>query len=304
MHRTRGSHIAKCLTDRGLRMWLLNMTALVTLLAGFALPVVASLTEQAATWAAPAAVTVAAPAVTAVTTEAVVAKPTTAVTTVTAATAAVRQNLVVLGDSVASGFACSCGGFATDLARANGPAALTNDAENGLTSQGLLAELSSPTLETALATATVVTVTIGANDFDESQAALASCVDATCYAGTLATMTEAIDQITTRIRQLTQPGATVVLTGYWNVFLDGAVGAGNGATYVATSDTLSRQVNAAIARIATRHQMLYADIYTPFKGDGSGDDTALLAADGDHPNAAGHHLIAQAIATAANLVSV
>ena len=49
--------------------------------------------------------------------------------------------------------------------------------------------------------------------------------------------------------------------------------------------------------------MLYADIYTPFKGDGSRDDTALLVADGDHPNAPGHLLIAAAIATAANLVA-
>ena len=156
----------------------------------------------------------------------------------------------MLGDSVASGYGCGCGGFGTDLARANGPAALTNDAENGLTSEGLLAELASPTLDAALATATVVTVTIGANDFDESQAGNGSCLDATCYAQTLTTMTAAINQITSRINQLTKPGTSVVLSGYWNVFLDGAVGAGNGADYVATSDVLTRQVNAAVARIA------------------------------------------------------
>ena len=128
----------------------------------------------------------------AVTTEAVAA------TATTATTAAVRQNLVVLGDSVASGFGCDCGGFGTALAKANGPASLTNDAENGLTSEGLLAQLSSTTLDTALATATTVTVTIGANDFDESQAADASCINATCYAATLQTMTTAINQITSQ----------------------------------------------------------------------------------------------------------
>ena len=227
---------------------------------------------------------------------------TEAVTATTTTTAAARQNLVVLGDSVASGYGSNCGGFGTDLAKANGPAALTNDAANGLTSEGLLAELASPTLRAALATATVVTVTIGANDFDESQAADASCLDATCYPATLETMTTAINQVSSRISQLTKPGTTVVLTGYWNVFLDGAVGARRGADHVATSDVLTRQVNAAIAQIASQHQMLYADIYTPFKGDGSRDDTALLAADGDHPNSAGHRVIAAAVAAAANLV--
>ena len=48
-----------------------------------------------------------------------------------------------------------------------------------------------------------------------------------------------------------------------------------------------------------RHSDTYVDIYTPFKGaDGSTDDTALLADDGDHPNAAGHQLIATALLAA------
>lgn len=291
MRRTQGSHVVG-----GLQLWLLNVLALVALLSGSAVSLLSSPTAQVSESTAAAAVVVPVSTV----------SPTPAATggvAVTAAAVAVRQNLVVLGDSVASGYACSCGGFAADLAQANGPAALTNDAENGLTSEGLLAELSSPTLDAALASATVVTVTIGANDFDESQAADTSCANATCYAATLQTMTTTIEAITSRLSALTKPGTTVVLTGYWNVFLDGAVGARNGATYVATSDTLSRQVNAAVSQIAAQHQMFYADIYTPFKGSGSGDDTALLAADGDHPNAAGHRVIAAAIAAAADLVS-
>ena len=304
MRQLTGSHVANCLKHRGLQMWVLNVSALVALLTGSAVPLLPSLTAQGGL--SPAAVP-AVVAVTPMTTVTPVATPpavaTEAVTANTPTTAGVRQNLVVLGDSVASGYGCSCGGFAADLAKANGPAALTNDAENGLTSAGLLAELSSPMLQAALASATVVTVTIGANDFDESQAANASCVNATCYAATLETMTTAITQITSRISQLTKPGSTVVLTGYWNVFLDGAVGAGNGANYVATSDALTRQVNASIAQIASQQHMLYADVYTPFKGDGSHDDTALLVSDGDHPNAAGHLLIAAAIAAASHLVS-
>lgn len=287
---------------RGLRMWLFNVSAVVALTANSAIPLMPSPSEQAGP--SGTKVQIAVPAVAAVVP---VATPpgvaAGAVTAISATTAAVRPNLVVLGDSVATGYGCSCGGFGSYLTQANSPAALTNDAENGLTGEGLLARLSSPSLKSALAAATVVTVTIGANDFDESQAAYTSCFNAACYATTLKTMTAAINQITSRITQLTKPGTTVVLTGYWNVFLDGAVGARNGANYVATSDALSRQVNAAITEIANEHQMIYADVYSPFKGEGSRDDTALLLADGDHPNAAGHLLIAAAIAAAANLDS-
>jgi len=37
------------------------------------------------------------------------------------------------------------------------------------------------------------------------------------------------------------------------------------------------------------------DLYSPFKGDGSKDPTSRLASDGDHPNSAGHQLIASAL---------
>ena len=41
------------------------------------------------------------------------------------------------------------------------------------------------------------------------------------------------------------------------------------------------------------------DLYAAFKGEhAERDPTNLLAADGDHPNAAGHRLIAQALLSA------
>ena len=215
-----------------------------------------------------------------------------------------RQNLVVLGDSVPAATACSCPGFGTDLARSVQPADLTNAAESGLTSQGLLVQLSSPAVIQALGRATVVTVTVGANDFDDSLAAGDSCLNASCYAPTLREMNATMTEIANRLDTLTQPGAKVVLTGYWNVFRDGAVGSRLGPNYVATSDTLTRQVNAALAKIAARAHLQYADLYAPFKGDGSRDDTALLASDGDHPDADGHALIAAVIATAADLATL
>ena len=212
-----------------------------------------------------------------------------------------HQNLVVLGDSVPAATACDCPGFGTDLARSVQPANLTNAAEAGMTSQGLLVQLSSPAVMQALSQATVVTVTIGANDFDDSLAAEDSCVNASCYAPTLREMDATMAEITNRLRTLTKPGAKVILTGYWNVFLDGAVGARLGSNYVATSDALTKQVNASLAEVAAQADVHYVDLYAPFKGDGSRDDTGLLAPDGDHPDAEGHALIAAVIATAADL---
>ena len=212
-----------------------------------------------------------------------------------------RPRLVVLGDSVPAASACDCSGFGSELAAA-GSAAMTNAARPGLTSSGLLAQLKQPALVAALRRATLVTVTIGANDFDQARANDPSCVDLHCYAATLRQLTAVMRAVATRIHTSTPPGSTVVFTGYWNVFADGAVGAQHGATYVAVSDALTRQVNGALRQVAFQAHALYADLYTPFNGDGSDDDTALLAADGDHPNAAGHHLIAKVIASTARVV--
>jgi lysophospholipase L1-like esterase len=43
-------------------------------------------------------------------------------------------------------------------------------------------------------------------------------------------------------------------------------------------------------------------MYTPFKGQGQVDCTPLLAADGDHPNARGHQVLAAAVLAALRVV--
>jgi lysophospholipase L1-like esterase len=77
------------------------------------------------------------------------------------------------------------------------------------------------------------------------------------------------------------------------------VAATRGADYVRNSVALTEAENAQIAAAAGRAGAGYVDIFTPFKGDsGTKNDTSLLAADGDHPDAAGHRLIAASLESA------
>jgi len=211
-----------------------------------------------------------------------------------AAPADVPRRLVVLGDSVPAGSACHCPGFGTILA-AQQSADLTNEAVPGLTSGGLLAQLHTPQVATALSSATIVTVTVGANDFPDTQAGDAVCADLSCYRGALARLTTTMNAVIAKIAALTRPGTEIVVTGYWNVFLDGSVAAQRGPTYVLVSNALTRAVNSALAAASHAHHDLYVDLYTPFKGNGADDDTDLLAEDGDHPNSLGQQAIATAI---------
>jgi lysophospholipase L1-like esterase len=219
------------------------------------------------------------------------------------ATPAPVRSVVALGDSVPAGTGCDCTPYvdvlAANLGQVQGTTVTpSNDAVSGETSEGLLAALAQPDVRTDIRNADLVVVQIGANDFDASAVTDASCSSAACYVNDLASLRTTLDRILDTVRGLAGDGAEIVLTGYWNVFLDGAAGQTQGQGYVENSDALTRATNAAIEAVARDHQATYVDIYTPFKGDGSKDDTALLAADGDHPSARGHQVIASAITRA------
>ncbi|MBC7372582.1 MAG: SGNH/GDSL hydrolase family protein [Frankiales bacterium] len=209
---------------------------------------------------------------------------------------------MVLGDSVASGAGCDCKPFgqllAASLASANGRAvAFTNAARDGLTTQGLLDQLQENDLARTLASATLVTVTIGANDFDPDLADQTDCLGpaaADCYRSTLDSFRVLLQGVLARIHAVA-PASQVLITGYWNVFLDGEVGRQRGETYEEVSDALTRTVNAEIAQQALATGATYVDLYAPFEQQTLGGLTALLASDGDHPSAAGHQLISRTL---------
>jgi lysophospholipase L1-like esterase len=219
-------------------------------------------------------------------------------------TPATRPFTVVgLGDSVPAGSACSCTNYVSLVARAAAATRLLtvtvdNFSTPGERTAGLIRQLDSSNVAAALSRAGLVIVTIGANDVEDD----GNC-DVTrstrCYEPDVQAVRAGFARILTRLRALTPAAARIVVTGYWNVFRDGAVADGNGPSYVRNSQALTKQVNDAIEAAAAQvDSVTFVDLYRPFKGAGDRDDTALLAADGDHPNAAGHRLIAATITAA------
>lgn len=211
-----------------------------------------------------------------------------------------RMTVTGLGDSVPSGAECGCTSYVTLFGSMAAPSPpftrVANLAGGGLTSAGLVAQLATPSVRAAVSRSDVVIVTVGANDFAEGALTLTGCQadgNLVCYRKGLtrlqANLAAALSSIDVLVagRQ-----AQVLITGYWAVFKDGHVAQARGSRYQVADRALTSAVNALVRAAAERYGAVYVDIQRPFNGDGTRDDTRLLAADGDHPNARGHALIA------------
>lgn len=211
---------------------------------------------------------------------------------------------VGLGDSVPQGSACrQCVTFiervGTDMAhRASVRASVGNESVSGYKTTDVLTQLESPGTRTLLKTADLAIVTIGANDFDVDKI-VARCAhaDASCVEGDVDAVIGRVRTILERIKAaMTTPDATVVVTGYWNVGMDGKVGREQGKDYSHVTNTITKVFNSQVEDIADEIGVVYVDVRTPFKGaDGKRDDTELLAEDGDHPSQRGHAVLAKAV---------
>ncbi|MCU7729125.1 SGNH/GDSL hydrolase family protein [Actinoplanes sp. KI2] len=215
--------------------------------------------------------------------------------------------VVGLGDSVPAGSACDCASYVSlvgrhEARRMGRDAVVSNLAEGGLTTAGLLDQLADAAVRRRVAAADLVIITVGANDFDTGSVADDSCgaPGLDCFRSTLQRQAARLDAVLDRVDALLgDRSAAVLVTGYWNVFLDGDVAAARGDAYVRNSVALTRAENDQIAAAARGGGATYVDLYTAFKGaDGTKNDTALLAGDGDHPDAAGHREIADAVESA------
>ncbi|MGK2352032.1 SGNH/GDSL hydrolase family protein [Cutibacterium sp. V947] len=208
------------------------------------------------------------------------------------------------GDSVPQGNACSqCTTFiervGTDVARRAGVrACVDNESVSGYKTTDVLTQLEARNTKTLLQTVDLAIVTIGANDFDvDTIVARCARADQSCVKGDVDAVTRRVRTILQRIKAgMPTPGATVVVTGYWNVGMDGKVGRQQGDDYVHVTDTITTVFNAQVEDIADEVGAVYVDVRTPFKGaDGTRDDTGLLADDGDHPSQEGHAVLAKAV---------
>jgi lysophospholipase L1-like esterase len=212
-------------------------------------------------------------------------------------------SVVALGDSVPSGAACGCTPFpqlsASLLAApGTGEVPTADDAVDGATSTDVLsAVMTDHEVQADIAAADVVEIEVGANDVEYSDACGAA-VD--CYQPTVPTVEQNVRDIVAEVHALTRGHpALVVLLDYWSVWLGGTYAAAQGQAYVDAATGVTGQVNAVIRQVAAATGSTYVDVRAAFKGpDYSSDETRYLAADGDHPNARGHALIAQAVVDA------
>jgi lysophospholipase L1-like esterase len=185
---------------------------------------------------------------------------------------------------------------------------MTNAGVAGLDSGQLLAQLTDPTSKTSdlVRLADIDVVTVGANDFQDQHGSITAGTcsgtgDHDCVQDELGQLQHNLSQILDQMKQLRHGEPTTVLvTGYWNVFEDGAVArnkfpaAGRQAT-----QKLTTQTNTVIRNAARQQQVNYVDLLQPFHDDADqGDVTLLLAPDGDHPNARGHAVIAHELVAA------
>ena len=214
-------------------------------------------------------------------------------------------SVVGLGDSVPAGNACGCAPYVELVAgaienRSGRPVRAENLAQGGLTTSDVLAQLQDPGVAASVAHADVVLVTVGANDLDGDALAGPSDVPVVtlpAYRDALAEQRADLDALLGRMDDLRRGNrGRVLVTGYWNVFLDGPEGEDLGPDYVAHSNAVTVADNELVAAVTRAHGDEYVDLYTPFKGtDGHQVAASQLASDGDHPSAAGHYLIAETV---------
>jgi len=213
--------------------------------------------------------------------------------------------VLALGDSVPSGHACDCKPFPETYGsllagRTGHPVTVDNLAVSGLDTADLIDQLRTPQVEDAVRRSDVVLVTIGANDFgdhhDDVVYGRCEAGNADCVSDELSSLREHLTDVLDSVRALRRGQPTTVLTtGYWNVFEDGDVARrAYGDAGLQASLRLTRRANAVISSVSDAAGARYVDLFLPFEQCGR-DVTSLMAPDGDHPNAAGHELIARAL---------
>jgi len=214
--------------------------------------------------------------------------------------------VVGLGDSVMAGTHCACAGLAEEYASALATrdgvhVEVSNLGDNGKVTDDLLDDVQEdPTTRSAISSADVVLVTIGANDLlpELDRWRFRGCTRS-CFARPAARMGRNLTKILAAVDALRNGRRAVVLvTDYWNVFTDGDVARSDGGkAQVDWSAAVTAAANRQICAAARTAGDTCVDLVSVFKPRGA-DPTPLLATDGDHPNAAGVRAIVAALLAA------
>ncbi|MCI4066359.1 SGNH/GDSL hydrolase family protein [Micromonospora sp. R77] len=209
------------------------------------------------------------------------------------------SSMVALGDSVPSGYGCACAGYVQSLANritaATGREVLVhNDAQPGATSTDVADAVRDDLVSSDLAASDLVLIQVGANDLDTTAIMECGTAGAACYQPALQTLHSNLR----RIIAAAEAGVhhpVVALIGYWNITVDGAVAAARGSAFTTASEQATDYVNQVINDVAKETAAIYVDTQIPLKGPTNGrDPTGDLQNDGDHPNASGNEIIADA----------
>ena len=221
--------------------------------------------------------------------------------------------VTALGDSIPA--ATNCDGcspfvdlFAARIEKARAqPVDVANLGIPGATSTDLLDSLVlDADVASVVRASSVLTVTIGANDFfpDLDEYMDGDCGESlACFDDDLDVLNDTLDAVLRVVGELRPSGMNdVLVTGYWNVFPDGEVAEElYGSDFVRDSAVLTTRANAVIEATTSAAGATYVGLVAPFKGTtGTSDPTSLLTDDGDHPNQAGHEAISAALWSAWN----
>jgi acyl-CoA thioesterase-1 len=221
-----------------------------------------------------------------------------------AAQAAATITVLSVGDSVPSGVACSCSPYPVGYARSVAahtatPSRAANYAFSGATSADTLSQVRAWGAGGNVGAASVAVLMVGANDFGPAFRRVLHHQQRALHAFPPVAATVRADVIAAvrRLQQL-HPGLRVVVMDYWNVMKDGAVGRrAYGEWGMAKAAQATVYANTALHQAASATGATFVSSRLALKGPtGKADPTRFLAADGDHPNAAGHAAIAAAIA--------
>lgn len=213
--------------------------------------------------------------------------------------------VVSLGDSVVSGGPCDCwtfpGRYARLVTSRTGHSTVArNLGIGGSTSVDLLRSLrAGSSVLGILRGAKIVTITIGANDLVPAREDWTEGTCQGCFYAAAQAVEGNLIRIVRQARAAVGTSLVVLVTTYWNVFKEpetAAQAAGTSTAYDVMARRATLILNAAICRAAAHARAVCAGLFAPFKGDGTRDALGLLEPDRDHPNAAGHQVIANALA--------